>query len=107
MTDKKTYRTHWTIEEIDAPYAEVQWYKHQIDMDNVHYCYTVEEAEREIDDAIIMEQEQVIQRLHDALLDSNRMLEHAQTIIHNYATRSELIDERIAENQNLINAFKS
>lgn len=107
MTDKKTYRTHWTIEEIDAPYAEVQWYKHQIDMDNVHYCSSVEEAEREIDDAIILEQEQIIDKFRDALMYSTAALIAAKSTLELVGCETDILPQQITENEQLIKSFQS
>lgn len=100
MTEPKKYRTHWTIEQAFSG-PGVQWYKHQIDMDNVHYCPTVEEAEREIDDAIIMEQEQVIDKFRDALLESTSML-----LKGTFTVGAVLVLKQIRENNRIIKAFQ-
>lgn len=82
----------------------IKWYKGTPDMDNVHYCSTVEEAESEIDDAIIMEQEQVIEKFRDALLASTTLLNmiHESPAWHLVPAAG----PQIEANQNLINAFK-
>lgn len=108
MTEPKKYRTDWTIEEVamDRVWPDdrnIKWYKGTPDMDNVHYCSTVEEAEREIDDAIILEQEQVIDRFRDALRKSTDMLSGG--LFH--PGDMHLMRRRVAENEQLIKAFQS
>lgn len=105
MTEPKKYRTDWTIEEVTYDYwpNKIKWYKGTPDVDNVHFCATIAEAESDIDDAIIMEQEQVIEKFRDALLNSTRLLDSVRTGEY----KQGLTDDQIAENKNLLKAFKS
>lgn len=104
MTEPKKYRTDWTIEEVTYAYwpNKIKWYKGTPDVDNVHFCATIAEAESEIDNAIIMEQEQVIEKFRDALRESTEMLLYGNFSIAGV----DLVRHQIKANQNLINAFK-
>lgn len=108
MTEPKKYRTDWTIEPDNGPSPMgVKWYKHQIDMDNVHYCTTFEEAESEIDDAIILEQEQVIEKFRMTLLDCVQRMQKCRGILQDGTSPGNWGILDTYEAQQLINAFKS
>lgn len=111
MTEPKKYRTDWTIEPVKAEHVRphgynIQWYKHQIDMDNVHYCSTVEEAEREIDDAIILEQEQVIEKLRMSLNDSTIYLIGCKALLGSYGHDGAGLPDQISDNHRVLKAFQ-
>lgn len=105
MTEPKKYRTDWTIEPAENPYNtkgfEIQYYKGTPDMDNVHYCATVEEAEREIDDAIILEQEQVIERLATAHAQVLGACRASRDVLKKLGVESDLLNTTIEENQHI------
>lgn len=111
MTEQKTYRTHWTIEPVPMGNVwpddrNIKWYKGTPDMDNVHYCSTVEEAEREIDDAIILEQEQVIDKFRMALNDSTIYLIGAKALLDSYGMHDNGISDQVSENHRVLKAFQ-
>ncbi len=105
MKEAKKYRTEWTIEPTSGwlrnlqSWTAIQWYRGTIDMDNVHYCGSVEEAEREIDDAIILEQEQIIEKLRNALLSSNVALKAARSTFETMGVDTDILPDQIEENE--------
>lgn len=101
MTEPKKYRTYWTIEPCDV-LPGIKYYKYQIDMDNVHYCSNVEEAEREIDDAIILEQEQVIEKLALALTQMIGACRASRDTLKKMGIESDLLNSTLEENEHIL-----
>lgn len=92
----KKYRTEWTIEPDNfIGGGTVHWFRGTYDGDTMNTCGSVEEAEREIDDAIIHEQEQIIEKLRDALRDSNSCLKGVRDVLGSMST----LDNQISSNE--------
>lgn len=75
------YRTEWTITPDVSRGHGVHWFRGDYEGDQMNTCDTIEEAEREIDDAIIAEQEQIIDKLRDALMHSTACLVAADSTL--------------------------
>ena len=105
----RKYRTEWTIAQADSSYpiAAIQWYRGTIDMDNVHYCATELEAEREIDDAIISEQEMQIAKLSVGLKQTLGAARASRDTFKNLGIQSDLLDATIEDNERLLKQLKS
>lgn len=109
MTRSKTYRRDYTIEPDSAQIAahSIMWYKHTPDADNVHHCYTEEEAEREIDDAIITEQEAVIEKLKQAFIEVLSVARASRDVMQKWGITSDMMDGLIKKNEHLLNSLES
>jgi hypothetical protein len=83
------------------------WYRGTIDMDNVHYCNTEEEAEREIDDAIIAEQEAIIQKLTVGMMQLIGAAVIARDTLKDVGIESERFNDTIRKNEQLLKQIEA
>lgn len=105
-TGSKKYRTEWTIEPDSIVGHGVHWFRGDYDGDPMNHCSTIEEAEREIDDAIIAEQESQIKRMKVCLENSQSILKSTRSALSQFIVFN-AIDEQIEANSRLLKQLES
>lgn len=102
----KKYRTEWTIEPDSIMGHGVHWFRGDYDGDPMKHCDTIEEAEREIDDAIIVEQEAQIEKLKYALKMNSATIIGVRNALGNMVAFSTL-ENQLKENDITLKQLES